>query len=121
MGIKGILVGLGLFGPRPGRDGPWDYLSKRSAHKHDVELERVRNDGTQKAIQLLQPGMTLREGGMGWSREVTRPAAEPSVLFTTVASPLPPDVPPPAVASAPELQQLTLPLPGPDQTGDPYQ
>jgi len=66
MGIVEILVGL--FRGRTGKDGIWDFLGKRSADKRLVELEKVRNDGTQKLIPLLEPGMVLIEGGPDWFR-----------------------------------------------------
>ena len=61
---------MGLFCPRSDKDGIWDFLGKRTAAKYRVELEKERNEGTQRAIQLLTPGMVLREGGPDWTREI---------------------------------------------------
>lgn len=88
MGIKEILVGLFLRG-KPGKDGIWDYLGNRSADKSRVELEKVRNDGTQKLIPLLKPGMVLTEGGPGWHREIRIPEALPSAMLLTAVMPQP--------------------------------
>jgi len=86
MGIKEIL--LGLFHGKSGKDGIWDFLGKRSADKSRVELERVRNDGTQKLIPLLKPGMVLTEGGPDWFREIRAPEPRPpGMLLTTVTYP----------------------------------
>jgi hypothetical protein len=80
MNVKMIL--MGLFRAQPGRDGIWDFLSKRAAGKNQVEQERVagknqvdleeaRNKGTQEVVRLLRHGGgTVREGGPDWSREI---------------------------------------------------
>jgi hypothetical protein len=95
MGIMETLAGL--FRRRSGKDGIWDYLGKRSADKSRVELEKVRNDGTQRLIPLLKPGMVLIEGGSDWFREIRSPDELPSgMLFTSFASS--PVVPPLPVA-----------------------
>jgi hypothetical protein len=86
MSFNAIL--MGLFGVRADNEGMWNFLAKRSADKHRVELERARNEGTQSAIQSLRPGMMLREGGPDWSREIIAPGgAEPGVLSTAVVVP----------------------------------
>ena len=91
MGIVEILAGL--FRGRPGKDGIWDFLGKRSADKSRVELERAHNDGTRELIPLLKPGMVLIEGGPDWFREIRVPEAlPPGMLLTTVTSP--PEIPP---------------------------
>jgi hypothetical protein len=86
MVIKEIL--LGLFRGKSGKDGIWDFLGKRSADKRQVEIEKIRSDGTQKLIPLLQPGMVLSEGGPDWFREIRTPEAlPPGMLLTTVTYP----------------------------------
>jgi hypothetical protein len=65
--ITKILMGLFLRG-KTGKDGIWDYLGKRSADRSRVELEKARNDGTQKLLPLLEPGTVLTEGGPDWKR-----------------------------------------------------
>ena len=61
-------------------DDIWDYLGKRSAVKSRVQLEKARNDGTQKLISLLGPGMVLTEGGHDWHREIRVPEALPPAM-----------------------------------------
>ena len=106
MGIMEILAGL--FRRKSGKDGIWDYLGKRSADKSRVELEKARNDGTQKLIPLLKPGTVLIEGGPDWFREIRSPDELPSgMLLTSITSP--PIVPPlpvvaPESASRSELE-----------------
>jgi hypothetical protein len=87
MCIKWIL--MGLFRARSGKDGIWDFLGKRAAHKSRVELEKARNEGTQKLIPLLGPGMVVREGGGGWMREISVPGTGTAevVITTTMSSP----------------------------------
>jgi hypothetical protein len=110
MGIKEILVGLFLRG-KPGKDGIWDYLGKRSADKNRVDLEKVRNDGTQKLVPLLKPGMVVTEGGPDWHREIRMPEALPSAMLLTAVMSQPPTPPLPAdeLDSAPqnELEPAT--------------
>jgi hypothetical protein len=102
MGIIEILAGL--FRGKPGKDGIWDYLGKRAEAKSRVELEKVRNQGSQEAIQSLTPGMVLREGGPDWFREIRAPgAAVPSEPFTT-AVPASPMTPLPLSAPRNELE-----------------
>jgi hypothetical protein len=94
MGIKEIL--MGLFGGKSGRDGMWDFLSKRAAGKSRVELEEVRNKGTNEAIRALRSGGVLREGGPDWSREIRTPdAPSPSTVISVAA--IPPAITAPAV------------------------
>jgi hypothetical protein len=91
MGIVEILAGL-VHG-KSGRDGVWDFLGKRSADKARLELERTRNDGTQKVIPLLPPGTVLIEGGPDWFREIRIPEALPPgtpLNAITSRSPIPP-------------------------------
>ena len=95
MGIKEFLVGLFLRG-KPGKDGIWDYLGKRSADKSRVEQEKVHNEGTQKLIPLLKPGMVLTEGGPDWYREIRMPEALPPAMLLTTVMPQPPAPPLPA-------------------------
>jgi hypothetical protein len=100
MGIKEILVGL-FFRGKSDKDGIWDFLGKRSADKCRVDLEKARNEGTQKLIPLLGPGVVLVEGGPDWFREIHMPEVLPAgVLFSAVPSP--PTIPP---LSADELEQ----------------
>ena len=90
--ITRILSSLFLRGSR-GNDGFWDYLGKRSANRSRLELEKIRNDGTQKLLPLLGPGATLIEGGADWHREIRTPAAlSPAVVFAGVIAdpPIPP-------------------------------
>ena len=106
---------MGLFCPRSGKDGIWDFLGKRTAAKHRVELEKERNEGTQRAIQLLTPGMVLREGGPDWTREISMQGTLPSgMLFTTVRPPFttvtPPSTVPPLASS--ELESPPQLAPG---------
>jgi hypothetical protein len=93
MGILEILAGL--FHRKPGRDGVWDFLSKRSADKGRVELEKTRSDATQKLIPLLRPGTVLVEGGPDWFREIRVPEAiSPGRLLgipPPISLPSPPD------------------------------
>jgi hypothetical protein len=93
MGIIQILTGL-LRG-KPGRDGVWDFFGKRSAHKGRVELEKVRNEGTQKLVSSLPPGAVLIEGGRGWFREIHMPETFPpwTPLSTVAARPRVPPLP----------------------------
>jgi hypothetical protein len=72
-------------------DDIWNYLGKRSAVKSRVQLEKARNDGTQKLITLLQPGMVLTEGGPDWHREIRVPEAPPPVMPQPPTPPLPAD------------------------------
>jgi hypothetical protein len=67
VGIIEILASL--FRGKPGKNGMWDFLGKRSADKSRVELEKARNEGTQKLIPLLKPGMVLIEDGPDWFAE----------------------------------------------------
>lgn len=106
---------MGLFCPRSDKDGIWDFLGKRNAAKYGVELEKERNEGTQRAIQMLQPGMVLREGGPDWSREISMPGRLPSgMLFTTVTPSFTTVTPPSAVPplASPELESPPQPAPG---------
>ena len=95
MGIIEVLAGL--FRGKPGKDGMWDFLGKRSADKNRVELEKARNDGTQKLVPLLKPGMVLTEGGSDWFREIRMPEALPPVepLNTLTSRPPVPPLPGP--------------------------
>ena len=95
MGIVELLTGL--FRGKPGKDGMWDFLGKRSADKSRVELEKARSDGTQELIPLLKPGMVLIEGGPDWFREIRMPEA------------LPPNTPPDAVTFQPPVPPLPAP------------
>jgi hypothetical protein len=79
----------GLFRRRPGKDGIWDFLGKRSADKCRLELEKARNDGTQKLIPLLKPGMVLIEGGPDWFREIRNSNEIPSSMLLTGLTPPP--------------------------------
>jgi hypothetical protein len=86
MGVKGILISL--FRGSSGKDGIWDFLGKRAEGMARVDLEDVRNQGTREAIQLLMPGMVLRESGPDWSREISMPDAPAcSALFTAASRP----------------------------------
>ena len=111
MGIKEIL--LGLFHGKSGKDGIWDFLGNRSADKSRVELERVRNDGTQKLISLLEPGMVVIEGGPDWFREIRAPEPlPPGMLLTTVAYPSqPPSLPVSELEQAAGNEAETTPPP----------
>jgi len=104
MGIIEILAGL--FRGKPGRDGMWDFLGKRSADKGRVELEKARNDGTQKLIALLQPGMVLIEGGSDYFREIRMPEAPPpgTLLNTVISRPPIPPLPADELAPAPRKE-----------------
>jgi hypothetical protein len=118
MGIKGIL--MGLFHLNSGKDGIWDFLGKRSADKFRVELEKERDEGTQRAIQLLRPGMVLREGGPDWFREISMPGTLPAGMLFTTAMPsfatfAPPSTTPPLAPCEPE----SPPPLGPGSAGDP--
>lgn len=114
MSFKAIM--MGLFGTRAHNEGLWGFLAKRSADKCRVELERTRNAGTQSAILSLRSGMVLREGGPDWSREIIAPGgAEPGVLPTAVASPLPVVSPAPATSSG-ELPRLQQAVPASQKT-----
>src|SRR5260370_6293379 len=88
MGIKEILVGL--FRGKSGKDGIWDFLGKWAAARSQVRLELAHNDGTQKLIPLLKPGMVVTERGHGWAREIRMPdAVQSGMLLTAVtASPM---------------------------------
>jgi hypothetical protein len=101
MGIKEILVGL--FKGKSGKDGVWDFLGKWVTCRSQVKLEQVHNDGTQKLIPLLQPGMVVIERGRGWTREIRMPEAlPPGVLLTPVTSlPTIPPLPPGELEPAP--------------------
>lgn len=70
-------------------DDIWDYLGKRSAARNRVQLEKVRNDATQKLIPLLRPGMVLAEGGPDWHREIRVPEALPPTTHLTDVTPQP--------------------------------
>jgi hypothetical protein len=95
MGIIQILTAL-LHG-KPGKDGMWDFAGKRSTVKARVELERVRNEGTQRLVHSLPPGAVLIEGGPGWFREIHMPeTVPPCTPFSTSAAPRPPIPPLPA-------------------------
>jgi len=104
------LVGLFLRG-KPGKDGIWDYLGKRSADKSRVELEKVRNAGTQKLIPLLEPGMVVTEGGPDWYREIRMPEALPSAMLLTTVMSQPPTPPLPADELEPATQNELEPPP----------
>jgi hypothetical protein len=100
MGVLEILAGL--FHRKPGRDGVWDFLSKRSADKGRVELEKMRSDATQKLIPLLRPGTVLVEGGPDWFREIRVPEAiPPGPLHGIPQPPIPLPSPPDEVEPAP--------------------
>jgi hypothetical protein len=91
VGIIPILTGL--FRGRPGKDGIWDFAGKRSTARARVELERVRNEGTQKLVRSLPPGAVVIEGGPDWFREIRMPEAlPPGAPLNTLASqpPVPP-------------------------------
>jgi hypothetical protein len=94
MGIIQILTGL-LHG-KSGKDGMWDFAGKRSTVRARVELERVRNEGTQKLIRSLPPGTVVIEGGPGWSREIRMPETLPPGTSLGTATPCPPIPPLPA-------------------------
>jgi hypothetical protein len=119
MGIKEIL--MGLFCPRSGKDGIWDFLGKRTAAKYRVELEKERDEGTQRAIELLKPGMVLREGGPDWTREISMSGTFPSgMLFTTVTPSFTTVTPPSTVPSlAPSELEPPPPL-APGQADESY-
>lgn len=93
MGVKEILISL--FCGKSGRDGIWDFLGKRAAGKSRVELEEVRNKGTQEAIRALRPGGLLREGGPDWSREIRMPDAPPTTVISV--SGISPGIRPPVI------------------------
>jgi hypothetical protein len=93
MGLKVML--MSLFHGKPGRDGVWDFLGKRAVSKSRIELEKIRNKGTQEAIRALRPGGLLREGGSEWSREIRMPDAPPPPTAISVAA-IPPTIRPPA-------------------------
>jgi hypothetical protein len=91
MGIIPILTSL--FRGRPGKDGMWDFAGKRSTARARVELERVRNEGTQKLVRLLPPGAVVTEGGPDWFREIRMPETFPpgTVIPWPPVPPLPAD------------------------------
>ena len=95
MGIVELLAGL--FRGKPGKDGMWDFLGKRSADKSRIEMEKARNDGTRDLIPLLKPGMVLIEGGADWFREIRMPEA------------LKPGIPPNAVTIRPPVPPVPKP------------
>jgi hypothetical protein len=106
----------GLFRGKPGKDGLWDFLGKRSADKSRVQLEKARNDGTQELIPLLQPGMVLTEGGPDWFREIRMPEARPPGAPLNAATSRPP-VP---LLPAPRNELEAAPLrPAQDPADDP--
>jgi len=104
MGVIEILAAL--FRGKPGRDGMWDFLGKRAEAKYRVGLEQERNDGTQKLIPLLQPGMVVIERGHDWTREIRMPEAPlPGTLLNTVISqPAIPPLPADELAPAPRKE-----------------
>lgn len=91
MGVKAIL--MSLFSGKSGQDGLWDFLGKRASGKSRVELEEVRNKGTQEAIRALRPGGMLREGGPDWSREIRMPDGPSPTTVVSVAG-IPPETRP---------------------------
>jgi hypothetical protein len=95
VGIIEILARL--FRGTPGKDGPWDFLGKRSADKSRVEQQKAHDEGTQALIPLFKPGMVLIEGGPGWFREIRMPEALPAdtPLNAVTAQPLGPSLPAP--------------------------
>jgi hypothetical protein len=105
MGIKDILVGL--FRGKSGKDGIWDFLGKRAAGKSRVELELIRNEGTQKLIPLLKPGMVVIERGRDWTREIRMPDAVQSGMRITAVTP-------PSVITSLTPAELELPSPVPE-------
>ena len=112
--ITKILASLFLRG-KPGKDGIWDYLGKRSADRSRVDLEKARNDGTQKLIPMLKPGTVLTEGGPDWHREIRIPEAlSPTILLADVI-PEPPNLPLPAAELEPAPRRELEP-PSPDKT-----
>lgn len=122
MGIIEILAGL--FRGKPGKDGMWDFLGKRSADKRQVELEKARSDGTQKLVHLLPPGAVLIEGGPDWFREIRMPEAlpPPSAPLNAVTSqpPVPPlPAPRNELEAAPRNELEAAPLQMQNPAGDP--
>jgi hypothetical protein len=85
MGIKEILVGL--FLGKSGKDGIWDFLGKWADRRSQVKFELAHNDGTQKLIPLLKPGMVVIERGRGWTREIRMPDAVQSGMLLTAVTP----------------------------------
>jgi hypothetical protein len=66
--------GLVWKGVARGCGGLWAFLIAWTRGKSAVELERERNAGTARAIQLLPPGAELREGDpRGWHRVIRMP------------------------------------------------
>lgn len=115
MGVVEIFACM-LLRRKPEYGSIWDYLGKRSADKSRVELEKTRNDGTQRLVSLLKPGMVLTEGGPDWHREIRMPGVtSPATLLTTV-TPEPPAPPPVADELQPALQNELI-LPPKDQAG----
>ena len=88
MGVKEILMSMSHG--KSGRDGIWDFFGKRASGRRRVELEEVRNKGTQEAIRALGPGGMLREGGPDWSREIRIPDAPPQTVISVAG--LPPEI-----------------------------
>jgi hypothetical protein len=99
MGIKEILVGL--FHGKSGKDGIWDFLGKWVTGRSQVKLEQVHNDGTQKLVPLLKPGMVVIERARGWSREIRMPEGLSRGVLLTTVTPLPTVPPLPADELAP--------------------
>jgi hypothetical protein len=112
MNVKAIM--MGLFRGNSGRDGVWDFLTKRAEGKGRVDLEQARNEGTREAIQLLPLGAVLREGGQGWIREIWMPGA------AAIPAGSDPSRSTPALIEPPALLQLGSPPGQPHQTaGEP--
>jgi len=57
-----MMLGVGWRGVRRCGKGLWDYLIARSDRRREVELAKIKNDGTRQAIRELSGG-----GGEVWS------------------------------------------------------
>ena len=94
MDVKAIM--MSFFRGNSGRDGVWDFLSKRAEGKSRVDFEQARNEGTQEAIRILPRGVVLREGGQGWVREIWMPRAAAIPANSDPSRSIPASIEPPA-------------------------
>jgi hypothetical protein len=97
MSILGALAGIFRRGETS--VGIWGFFSKLADGRARIALERARNEGTQRAIELMSPGMELREGSPNWIREIRMPlAAAPAVLIAGMPTKSPPPAEPTAIS-----------------------
>lgn len=68
---------------RPGqaareRFGLWQYLTERSRHRAEVELEQERNRATRQVLTLVRPGWRFLEYEVGGRLRAVEAPASPS-------------------------------------------